>query len=243
MFRRSLLLLCLTAGLLRADDFADGNAAYERGDFPAAVTAYGKAAGQPGAGANVFFNLGNAQYRAGQPGKAAANYERALILAPRHPEARANLAFVRRESYAQAPQVRGFLAPAAALGNDTVLVLLCTGAWLLLGALGLRLLGFGRWPVAGAAAAGVLLLLWAGISLALLGGGQRDPNRLIVTAPKGTRATFAPAENARTAANLGAGSEVRWLQTRADWTYILLPDGGRAWIPTNAIEPILPRRF
>ena len=240
MFRRFILLLCLGVATLRADDFGDGNVAFERGDFPAAVKAYAKAASQPGAGANVFYNLGNAQFRAGEPGKAALSYERALVLAPRHPEALANLAYLRRQSQAQAPEVRGFAAPAANLGADTTLVLFCAGLWALLGAAALGVFGFGRVTVLGVAAVGLALAAWAGTSLALLGGGRRAPDRLIVTAAKGARATFAPAENARTAANLGAGSDVRFLQFRAAWTYVQLPDGGRAWLPSETVERIRP---
>lgn len=242
--RRSLLCLFLlvlgAAGSLRADDFTDGNAAFEKGDFPAAVKAYEKAAAKADAGANVYFNLGNAYYRSGQPGKAAVNYERALILAPRHPEAKANLAFLRRQLNALTPEPSALLAPAAALGSDATLIALCLGVWLLLGAAALGLFTRARraaWAVAGF---GLLLAVWAGLSLQALGAGRRALDRLIVIAPKGARATYAPAENARTALNLSPGAEVRLLQVRAVWSYVSLPDGARAWVPSEALERVMP---
>lgn len=238
-------LLCLATvvaalGSARADEFSDGNAAFEKGDFPAAVKAYEKAAAKPDAGANVYFNLGNAYYRSGQPGKAAVNYERALVLAPRHPEAKANLAFLRRQLNALTPETPTLLAPAAALGSDGTAIALSVGAWLLLGGVALRLFQGSRLAAWGVGGGGLLLALWAGLSLWQLGPGRRALDRLIVIAPKGVRATYAPAENARTAANLSAGAEVRFLQQRAVWTYISLPDGARAWVPSETLERVMP---
>ena len=48
----------------------------------------------------MFYNLGNAQYRAGDLGRAILNYERALALEPQHPEAEANLRLVRDKARA-----------------------------------------------------------------------------------------------------------------------------------------------
>src|SRR5205823_4981094 len=50
--------------------------------------------------ANLFYDLGNAYYRLGNFGKAILNYERALALDPRHPEADANLRLARDEARA-----------------------------------------------------------------------------------------------------------------------------------------------
>src|SRR4029077_19623718 len=43
----------------------------------------------------VYFNLGNAYFRAGNPGRAILNYERARRLMPRDPDLHANLGFAR----------------------------------------------------------------------------------------------------------------------------------------------------
>ena len=48
----------------------------------------------------LFYNLANAQYRLGNLGQAILNYERALALEPRHPEAAANLRLVRDKARA-----------------------------------------------------------------------------------------------------------------------------------------------
>ena len=48
----------------------------------------------------MFYDLGNAYYRLGNFGKAILNYERALALEPRHPEAQANLRLASDEARA-----------------------------------------------------------------------------------------------------------------------------------------------
>src|SRR5205814_7956079 len=45
----------------------------------------------------LYFNLGNARFKAGQSGRAIAAYRQAEILAPRDPSLRFNLNFVRKK--------------------------------------------------------------------------------------------------------------------------------------------------
>ena len=67
--------------------------------------------------ASLFYDLGNAYFRAGDPGRAILNYERALALDPNQPEARANLQLVRDQARALelapgwAEEHLGFLTP------------------------------------------------------------------------------------------------------------------------------------
>jgi hypothetical protein len=63
---------------------------------PASGPASGGAA--PGYSVSGLYNLGNAYARAGKPGMAVLNYERAALLAPADPDIEANLALVRAGS-------------------------------------------------------------------------------------------------------------------------------------------------
>ena len=56
----------------------------------------GARAAEPGYSAAALYNLGNAYARAGKPGLAVLNYERAALLAPDDPDIAANLHFVQR---------------------------------------------------------------------------------------------------------------------------------------------------
>jgi tetratricopeptide (TPR) repeat protein len=78
-----------------AQSFAAGNAAYEAGDYEAAIDRYTEAAGAGIVHVDLYYNLGNAYFKSGELGHAVLWYERALQLDPRNDDARANLAVVR----------------------------------------------------------------------------------------------------------------------------------------------------
>jgi tetratricopeptide (TPR) repeat protein len=71
------------------------NQLYERGKFAEAAVAYEELIRSGSASPALFFNLGNAHFKAGHLGYALLNYHRAEELAPRDPDIRANLQFVR----------------------------------------------------------------------------------------------------------------------------------------------------
>src|SRR5271165_5790745 len=54
---------------------------------------------QPGYSAAALYNSANAYARAGKPGMAVLNYERARLLAPEDPDVDANLRFVREAAH------------------------------------------------------------------------------------------------------------------------------------------------
>src|SRR3954465_1949982 len=85
-----------------ADDdvFAKANKAYAEGRFGEAAANYESLIRSGKWNANLFYDLGNAWYRVGDFGQSILNYERALALDSRHPEADANLRLARDEARA-----------------------------------------------------------------------------------------------------------------------------------------------
>ncbi len=77
-----------------ADDFVAANKLYNAGKFSDAIAAYEKIEPKTAA---LYFNLGNACFRAGEIGKAIVNYERARRLSPRDPDILANLRFAQQK--------------------------------------------------------------------------------------------------------------------------------------------------
>ena len=71
------------------------DSAYNKEDYRGAISLYKQAIDSDGVSADIYYNLGNAYFRNGQPGMAVVSYERALKLEPSHTDARHNLAFVR----------------------------------------------------------------------------------------------------------------------------------------------------
>src|SRR5271154_658018 len=91
---RSVLILCL---VLLACASRAGPAAAAQPQLPAQP--------QPGYSASALYNLANSFARAGKPGLAVLNYERARLLDPKDPDIEANLRHV-REASAQPPDSR-----------------------------------------------------------------------------------------------------------------------------------------
>ncbi|MFM1769538.1 MAG: hypothetical protein RJA22_2067 [Verrucomicrobiota bacterium] len=76
--------------------FDQANKLYEQGKYADAAAAYGQVVTTADGSATVWFNLGNAQFKAGQTGRAIAAWLQAEQLAPRDPAVRFNLAFARK---------------------------------------------------------------------------------------------------------------------------------------------------
>jgi tetratricopeptide (TPR) repeat protein len=122
-----LLLVVVAAGLIARDRagaaalpepdaarlFQQGNEAYERGDFAAAVTSYRQILEGGREIASLHYNLGNAYLKIGELGEALSSYRRAERMSPRSADLRENLAVARaRRADLAAP---GALSPIAAL--------------------------------------------------------------------------------------------------------------------------------
>jgi tetratricopeptide (TPR) repeat protein len=72
--------------------FLRGNAAYEQGQFDAALTEYQRVIALGITDPDVYYNLGNTYVKLGQVGRAVLAYEKGLRLAPRDTDLRFNLA-------------------------------------------------------------------------------------------------------------------------------------------------------
>jgi tetratricopeptide (TPR) repeat protein len=75
--------------------FERANAAYEAGNYSAAVEDYEKVAGTGVAAPDLFYNLGNAYFKQGDLGRAVLWFERARRLAPRDADVSENLDLTR----------------------------------------------------------------------------------------------------------------------------------------------------
>jgi tetratricopeptide (TPR) repeat protein len=95
------LLMLLAASSLSAEtpgeSFDQANKLYERSKFAEAAAAYQKIIDSGQVSAALYFNLGNAWFKAGQPGRAIFAFRQAEALSPRDPDIRANLQFARNQ--------------------------------------------------------------------------------------------------------------------------------------------------
>ncbi len=246
-----LRVLCLAAGsvgtifatlALAQSNFETGNMAFEAGNYAEAIKAYESSLREGVSGANVYFNLGNANLRAGEKGRAVLNYQRALALRPGHPEATANLAYVQRSLNLPTAPATAWSQFVEWMGVDAMAISTAIGAWVVLAGL-VGLLGPRRQPTlgwslivtGGAPLVAGLFLLYS------LRGGARDPGRAIVVSDNGTKAHYAPADNSREVQVLPAGSEIRLLQDRGSWVYVEVAGGLRGWVAAGNVDTVVPR--
>jgi hypothetical protein len=97
----ALVVLFLSAPSLWAEDrnaaFDTANKLFEQGRYPESAAAYEQLLQSGQRSATLYFNLGNAWFKAGQLGRAIAAWRSGERLAPRDPSLRFNLQFARQK--------------------------------------------------------------------------------------------------------------------------------------------------
>jgi hypothetical protein len=129
---------------------------------------HAQATADPGYSADGLYNLANSYARAGKPGMAVLNYERAALLAPNDADIQANLNYVRAAAH-QAPQAESRLSRVVLLVNPTVV------AWS--GVIGIIIAGASL--LAGVVSARFRALRFAGIFVGLTAMGFTACNALV----------------------------------------------------------------
>ena len=227
--------------------FTKANSLYDAGNFSEAAAAYQREIHAGHYSPNLFFNLGNTYYRLGDLGRAVINYQRTLLLEPRHAEAAANLAYVRGKTAARTVPPDNLLGQLhetlSTLDIDTYSILASVSGWLAATGLCLGLSTRG-WRTTGWLLLGVMLPVFAAsvATLFWLEEGSKNPDRAIVLKDQ-VPAHYAPADSAKVITKLAVGEEIRVLSERGEWVYIQLPGGARAWLLTDAMERIIPPDF
>jgi len=238
--RAAVIAVLLACGAARGADtsqFDAANQLYEAGKFGEARQAYAGMVKSGPLSANLLYNLGNAEWKLGNGGEAAADYERALALEPSHPQARANLEFVREQTGARTAQRRWWQEALGAIDANTAALMLAVCGWVAMFCLAVVLLRpAGR---SGPVITLAICLLAAAYAAGCLWQANGEATKAVVIA-KSTQARMAPTDVAPVADVLPAGSEVLAPEERGPWTYCTLPDGTRAWVPTDAIERVKP---
>ncbi len=85
--------------------FQQGIDAYNNEHYDLAVESFRQLPALGYTSADLYYNLGNAYYRLGEPANAIWCYEKALLINPAHDDARFNLEFVNNEIFAGANTV------------------------------------------------------------------------------------------------------------------------------------------
>lgn len=220
------------------DAWTRGNEEYAAGHFAEAVNAYQGLVTSGQTSAALFYNIANAEYRIGHLGQSILNYERALALDPHQPEAEANLRLVREKAHALELRRNAFAQFVARFTTAQYSIAAAIAFWIAAFAITAGLMSRRRSGGLIALSA-VALLVFSGTVYALhsLETGVNGRSLAVVTAQK-VEARLATADSAGTVLVLPAGSEVKVISTRGDWSYAALPNDLRGWIPANSAERV-----
>ena len=252
MSKRLLILLLLLLGCSACAPqatsgarIAEANQLYETGQFVEAAVAYQALADAGVEDGTLYYNLGNAHFKAGDLGYAILNYRRAQILLPRDPDVSANLQLARAQTTDRLEDEDGGALVAfvhRALVEWTTLdeaAAITLGLWVLLCALAVAAI---LWPrgrqglgyVIGVVA--VLLVLGL-LSVTIRVADARGGNPAVVVA-QSVETRSGPGTDYVAEFTLHAGAEVRVLEQRESWARVALPGDLQGWLPGEAVEEL-----
>ena len=217
--------------------FEQANQSYASGHFAEAAHGYDAVIARQGFSAPVLFNLGNAWLKAGEPGRAILNYERAQWLAPGDRAIATNLRLARQQAGLAVVEQNSFDKAARMLGFNTLawvgsagLVLLCAGI------VGGRLFHSGA-RMGARALTGVGAVALVAV-VANLAWHWPDLDRVVVLAAS-TPARIAPADAAGVSFNLSAGEIAHASQTHGAFLLVRTRDGRTGWVSHAQVAPIV----
>src|SRR5438876_4349846 len=220
-----ILLLWCAWSVGHAEDastaFDQANRLYEEGKFTEAAAAYEKMLQQGQASPALYFNLGNASFKAGQVGRALLNYRLAERLAPRDPDIRANLKFARNSvATGVTPAQSWWQRWTSRLTLDEWTLLTFGAFWLWLG-----LLTLGQWRHALRKSLGGYTAT-AGICTALLALclGQESYNRFaiksVIVAAREAVVRYGPWNESPNHFTVRDGTELTVLDSKGEWVQV-----------------------
>jgi hypothetical protein len=224
---------------------AEANQLYEAGQFVEAVATYQALVDAGVEDGTLYYNLGNAYFKAGDLGRAILNYRRAQALLPRDPDVTANLQLARAQTTdrlevedggALVSFVRRVLVEWTMLDEAAAITL---ALWVLLCALVVAAILWPRgrqglsYAIAIVAAIWVLGMLSVGIRVSEIHGSSPA---VVVT--QSVEVHSGPGMDYLAEFSLHAGAEVRVLEQRGGWVRIALPGDLQGWAPNEAVEEL-----
>lgn len=248
-FAIACLLLAFTAGNAQAPQsnpqqrFEQANLLFNQSKYTEAARTYQQLVDEGHTQKALFFNAGNAWYKAGKTGQAIYNYEKALQLAPNDAAVKHNLAIANQK-------VNGFVeelpmvffqqwwlqlqhlhkANGWAVGTVVLFWLLIAGVMLNTFLPGWRN-KFLRW---GNYVTGILCALYLLMAIDAYFSATNHQTGVVMSS--NIKAKTSPDENSRDAFEVGEGMKVHITDATADFCKIELSDGKNGWISCNYIK-------
>jgi tetratricopeptide (TPR) repeat protein len=219
-----------------SEQFSKANQAFASSDFKAAIEGYEALVRAGQDSPNLFYNLGNAYFRTKNFGHAILNYERVLVLNPRHPEAEANLRVARDEAHALELGGGKWEVLLGFATENQFGVAAAIGFWIFAFALASFLFTKRRSLIV----LSILSLLISGSAVFAAYEIEHGKNGsgLAVVIADNVDARLATADNANRVLTLPAGSEIKVVSQRGVWIYAALPNDLHGWMPASSAEQV-----
>ncbi len=235
-------------------DINAANRAYSAGNFDQAATLFQQIISKDGYSASLCFDLGNAEAKAGHPGLAMLNYERARYLAPADRDIDHNLQYARKQAGLEPNSYRWWQV--ALLSINWTVWLGVMAACLLL----IFLAIVGTSYASGLASASRIPprllknsfrgILFVGIPLCFLLGyielstiGFNNRIEGVIVAPKEATLRLSPFESADSIGTIPEGELVTVEDRHDDYLRIEARDHHFGWVQEKDLEPVIAGSF
>lgn len=227
-----------------AHGYNEANALYRQGEFRKAAGRYEEVVSQGVRNGNVFFNLGNAWFKAGEIGQAILAYERALKLMPGDEDVLSNLRFVNAHKEDKSPEedvnlptrllssaYRVLSANVLAVLSSISLFLMSAAAVLWLYSIPRRSLSIGLLVLAGVGLCG------SGSLLTYRVYNETSASEAIVLADE-VQGRSGPGNDYLLVFTIHEGTKVAVERLESRWYLVRLPNGIGGWVPGETVERI-----
>lgn len=248
MKRFLVLLFILASGFIAAQETAlkEAETAYSQEDYTQVIALYEDILTNYGASGEIYYNLGNAYYKAGKIALAILNYERALLINPGDKDIRFNLEVAKLRKVDRIEPLDEFLLTQ---WFRSIQNLFSVDTWASVGiACFVLLIGclifffFSKWmKLKKIGFYTGIIFLFIVICSNLFAWNQKkaivERRGAIIFAPTVTIKS-SPDASGTDLVNLHEGTKVFIKSTLGEWNEIELEDGNVGWIPQKDLEKI-----
>ncbi|MBI1227257.1 MAG: tetratricopeptide repeat protein [Bacteroidetes bacterium] len=235
---------------LRAEDeariFAEGNKAYQEQDYAKAIKIYEQLLDSGYRAPELEYNLGNAWYKKGSPGRAILHYERALILAPENAEIKQNLDFLHSKLAMEIEPLPPFFlvkwwqSARLAISTNKMGIVGLVLWWLGFSGLAMWILGKNRAQRKWGLLAGIALLLMSILpfSLAISRVCFEKNTQQAILLQKSAILRAEPEDSSQEIMTLVEGVKLQQIENINGWWQVRLENGELGWLPEQSMERI-----